>query len=66
VTETPQTGEELDHAPSHMDAHASISDDDHGHAEEPLGPIDWTAWAYGLVGVVAGLLVVGAFWLAIS
>ncbi len=48
---------------THMDAHTTISDDDHGHAETPLGPIDWRAWGYALVGVTAGLLVVGLLWL---
>jgi hypothetical protein len=48
---------------SHMDAHASISDDDHGHGEPRLGPIDWQAWLYAVVGFAVGLLVVGVFWL---
>jgi hypothetical protein len=50
---------------THMDAHASISDDDHGHGES-LGPIDWAAWGYALVGVVAGLVVVFGFWIALN
>ena len=50
---------------SHMDAHTALSDDDHGHAEPALGPIDWSAWAYALVGAAAGLVVVALFWLAI-
>ena len=54
-----------DHAPrGHMDAHATLSDDDHGHSETRLGSIDWAAWAYAGVGVVAGLIVVLALWLA--
>ena len=44
---------------THMDAHTVISDDDHGHAEPRLGPIDWVAWGYAAVGVVVGLVVVG-------
>jgi hypothetical protein len=48
---------------THMDAHTTISDDDHGHTEPQLGPIDWPAWGYALVGVAAGLLVVGLLWL---
>ncbi len=48
---------------THMDAHTAISDDDHGHAEPRLGPIDWQAWGYALIGVAAGLLVVGLLWL---
>lgn len=42
---------------THMDAHTTISDDDHGHAEPQLGPIDWRAWGYAVVGAAAGLLV---------
>ncbi|MEX2546788.1 MAG: hypothetical protein WD830_03255 [Chloroflexota bacterium] len=49
-----------------MDAHTSLSDDDHGHAEPRLGPIDWGAWAYALVGAAAALVVVALFWVAIS
>jgi hypothetical protein len=46
-----------------MDAHAALSDDDHGHAEPRVGPIDWGAWFYAIVGFAAGLLVVAVFWL---
>ena len=54
-----------DHAATgHMDAHAVNSDDDHGHAEPRLGPIDWLAWGYAGVGVAAGLLVAWLFWVA--
>ena len=41
------------------DAHA-----DQGHSEPRLGPIDWPAWGYAVVGVAAGLLVAGLFWMA--
>jgi hypothetical protein len=51
---------------THMDAHASISDDDHGHAEAALGPIDWAAWGYAIVGGLMGLAVVVVFWVAIN
>ncbi len=53
---------------THMDAHATLGDDDHGHGHDgvPLGPIDWATWAYALVGVAAGALVVLAFWLALN
>ena len=51
-------------ADSHMDAHTTLSDDDHGHAEATLGPIDWSAWTYALVGGAAGLIVVVLFWIA--
>ena len=49
-----------------MDAHATVSDDDHGHAEPHLGPIDWLAWLYAVVGFAAGLLVVGILWLKVG
>ena len=51
---------------THMDTHTALSDDDHGHAEPAVGPIDWTAWAYAAVGAAAGLLVVALFWVARS
>ena len=35
--------------------------DDHGHGDDALGPVDWPAWRAGIVGAVAGLLVVWAF-----
>ena len=50
---------------SHMDAHTTLSDDDHGHVEERVGPIDWRAWTFAAVGAAAGLLVVATFWLAV-
>ena len=53
-------------AATHMDAHTTISDDDHGHAEEALGPIDWGAWAVALFSGAAGLLVAALFWVAVS
>lgn len=53
-------------ADSHMDAHTSLGDDDHGHAEPRLGPIDWPAWAYSALGGLAGVVVVAMFWVAIS
>lgn len=51
---------------SHTDAHTGLSDDDHGHAEERLGPVDWPAWGYAVIGVVAGLLIVGLFFVAVG
>lgn len=35
--------------------------DDHAHAEEPLGPIDWAAWTLGAGGVVVGVVIAMAF-----
>ena len=49
-----------------MDVHTTISDDDHGHAEEALGPIDWGAWAVALICGAAGLLVAALFWVAVN
>ena len=59
-------------SPSH-DAHASDAmtgphgtddhgedhgHDDHAHGDdEPLGPVDVTAWGAGLIGIAAGLVV---------
>jgi hypothetical protein len=74
-TSTPLTHHEPPevHAPDmegvggHADDHAAADHGDgHGHAEARLGAIDWGGWGYALVGVVAGLLVVAAFWLAIA
>lgn len=49
----------------HQDDHASAHDDDHGeghgHAEEPLGPIDVAAWGAGLVGLAVALVTAFAF-----
>jgi hypothetical protein len=57
----------VDHAvDSHTDAHATVSEDDHAHAEPRLGPIDWPAWTYAVVGAALGLLVVATFYIAIS
>jgi len=56
-----------DHDPvTHMDAHTALSDDDHGHAETALGPIDWRAWGLALLGAAAGALVLAAFWVALA
>jgi hypothetical protein len=52
-------------AVTHMDAHTSISDDDHGHAGVALGPIDWGAWGYAIAGGLLGLIVVAVFWFAV-
>jgi len=51
---------------THLDAHTAISDDDHGHAEPKLGPIDWAAWTYALAGAAAGVIVIALFWVAIT
>jgi hypothetical protein len=38
--------------------------DDHGHAAETLGPIDWGMWGIGVLGVVVGLMIAAGFWVA--
>lgn len=47
---------------SATDAH----DDGHGHAPagEPLGPIDWEAWAYAIGGGALGALAALALFIA--
>lgn len=47
--------------PDHADAAAQHETDDHGHTEDPLGPIDVKAWGAGALGVVIGLAVVACF-----
>lgn len=49
------------HAPAHDAAHGH---DDHGHAADTLGPIDWTMWGAGVLGVVAAVAVLVGFVLA--
>ena len=56
-----------DHATdSHTDAHTTLSDDDHGHGEEALGPIDWRAWGLALMGGLSGVVVLAGFWIALN
>lgn len=56
-----------EHDPAtHMDAHTTISDDDHGHSDSALGPIDWRAWGLAILGAAAGVVVLAAFWTALS
>jgi len=38
--------------------------DDHGHAEAKLGPVDWTAWTMGFVGVLVGVAMWACFVIA--
>ena len=51
---------------THMDAHATISDDDHGHAEMALGPIDWRSWGLAILGAAAGVIVLACFAVALA
>jgi hypothetical protein len=61
------------HVPDqHDSSHAAADDhaaaDGHGHdthgGGEALGPIDWTMWGVGVVGVVAALIVTAGFVIA--
>ena len=47
-------------------ASADAHDDGHGHAPagEPLGPIDFEAWAYAIGGAALGVLVALALFIA--
>jgi hypothetical protein len=51
---------------THMDAHTASSDDDHGHAEAPLGGIDWRSWGMAIIGAAAGVIVLACFAVALS
>ncbi len=62
-----------EHGTSHVvaGAHGSTADhggdhghDDHGHASETLGPIDWTMWGVGVLGVIVGLIITAGLALA--
>ena len=65
-SEPPRDDDEYREEGTHMDAHTSISDDDHGHGGEALGPIDWGAWAHALLGAASAVVVVVLFWVAIN
>ena len=49
-----------------MDGHTTLSDDDHGHAEGSLGPIDWGAWGLAILGGLSGVVVLAGFWIALN
>ena len=52
------------HAAAAGDAHGDAHGGGHGHEAhggEALGPIDWTMWGVGVLGVVAALIVVAGF-----
>jgi hypothetical protein len=51
---------------THMDAHTTLSDDDHGHAEEALGPVDWGTWGYAIVGGAAAVIILAMFFFALG
>ena len=64
----PIAAEQITHhvAATHMDEHTTLSDDDHGHVEDTLGPIDWGRWAYAIVGGITGLIVIALFIFALG
>lgn len=52
-------------------AHGSTADhgdghghDDHAHGSDALGPVDWTMWGVGAVGVLIAIAVAAAFVMA--
>jgi hypothetical protein len=49
------------HADTADATHDAGHHDEHGHAADALGPIDWRMWLVGVVGVVAALIVIAAF-----
>ena len=49
-----------------MSEETTETDDEHGHAAETLGPIDWQKWAFAIVGGICGLIVLVFFFVAIS
>jgi hypothetical protein len=51
---------------THMDNHVSLSDDDHGHDGDALGPIDWGKWAFAIVGAIGGVIVLAFFFVALG
>ena len=51
------------------DAHGTGHDaghdqDEHGHAVDTLGPIDWTMWSVGILGVIVAMAVATGFAMA--
>ncbi|MDP8905035.1 MAG: hypothetical protein M3N29_06940 [Chloroflexota bacterium] len=50
----------------HAAAELAHADEEHGHDEARLGPVDWAMWGYALLGVAAGLIVVLALWAALG
>jgi hypothetical protein len=51
---------------THMDVHTTASDDDHGHAEAALGPVDLERWGYAIAGGIAGVIVIALFFFALG
>jgi hypothetical protein len=51
---------------ANVDVHATSGDDEHGHGESALGPIDWGRWGYAILGALAGLIVIAFFIFALG
>ncbi len=49
------------HADTADASHDAGHHDEHGHAADQLGPIDWRMWLAGVAGIAAALIVVGCF-----
>jgi ABC-type Zn2+ transport system substrate-binding protein/surface adhesin len=50
------------HAGGHVDEHDTAHA--HDHDDPRVGPIDWPAWGYAVLGAALALVVIGAFWIA--
>jgi hypothetical protein len=49
-------------AAAHGTGHGTGHDhDEHGHAEDALGPIDWAMWTSGVLGVLFAAVMLVAF-----
>lgn len=54
-----------DHDANDVHAHdAAHGHDEHGHTADALGPIDWSMWGAGVLGVIAAVAVLAGFVLA--
>lgn len=66
-TEPQPTGQEPAHQEPPValgtadDPGATAGHDEHGHTEEPLGPIDLQAWGAGALGIGVGLVMTLCF-----
>lgn len=61
MSDTNQPVQDADAAGHGAASHGAASDhDEHGHAADSLGPIDWRMWGAGVLGVVAGLVTMAA------
>jgi len=49
-----QHGSTADHGDTH-------GHDDHAHADDALGPIDWSMWGVGVLGVALALVIAAGF-----